>query len=304
MNKKHLLLILTAIIQYLSILDNVSASETKILLSKMEQVSTSSAIFDISTSEIGSNIKKVYSENLTDEKRSAVLAREAVDELNDVFEAAYLVNFYTGERLYSNHMRDAYNALERISKLNKKNVTEMYHAYIVSEDFNKAKELRIEKSIDVEPPPSVKNGRNTINSELAWSIDFDNNTIEQFEMPLEKKGLRIYALVSPRCHFAQNAVTAIEKNKELSELLRGRLSLIMRIDQNFSMKDLKEWNRQHPEYPITILSGIKNWQIFNEWSTPTFYILKDGKLKEKIEGWPAGGNEKKLISSINDINGK
>lgn len=46
---------------------------------------------------------------------------------------------------------------------------------------------------------------------------------------------------------------------------------------------------------------LGEWPMIDDWATPIFYFLRDGRLVAKVIGWPRGGRVAGLETAIRDV---
>ncbi|MFL9582084.1 hypothetical protein [Stenotrophomonas sp. AB1(2024)] len=57
-------------------------------------------------------------------------------------------------------------------------------------------------------------------------------------------------------------------------------------DLNFDL--VGSWNSEHPTVPVRLVDRTSQWN-FEHWSTPSFYVLKDGEVIGHRTGWANDG---------------
>jgi hypothetical protein len=41
--------------------------------------------------------------------------------------------------------------------------------------------------------------------------------------------------------------------------------------------------------------------VIDSWGTPTFYVLKDGAVTAKVDGWPKAGRRRELLAALHKV---
>ena len=85
----------------------------------------------------------------------------------------------------------------------------------------------------------------------------------------------------PGCHFADQALEAIDNDAELGPVFRKyALPLASRVD----FSSLGNWNTAHKlQYQVTVSNG--DWPGIDFTSSPVFYFIKNGKILHEAPGW-------------------
>ncbi|MDM5182109.1 hypothetical protein PO883_33605 [Massilia sp. DJPM01] len=255
----------------------------------------------MSTSSSTANAQKIanaYLHLLPEFQRRKLLGSRKPESLQQLFDAADIAEFYSGDPRFANHMREAFDALVRLGEHKNSNFVKMYEAYISTEQFSQAANF-IEKypAPNVAKPPMVRGQTMRNSGNKLWNVDFKTGEIRQVSFVFPP-GLFVIVMSAPRCHFAQNAVSDIEADSELRQLLAGKTLWLTRIDRGFDISQMQLWNQQHPELTMSLASDILSWKKIAYWETPTFYFFKDGVLVERIGGWPTKGRKQELTHLI------
>ena len=75
--------------------------------------------------------------------------------------------------------------------------------------------------------------------------------------------------------------------------IQKNITLIVGQD-NLYIADIVKWNKDNPNFRYQPVYKEKPFTGVSFLSTPTFYFLKNGKIKEKVNGWP----DKNKITAI------
>lgn len=220
-------------------------------------------------------------------------------DLNILFRVAEMLVFYTSNQDYIIYLEKAFNALKKKNMLTTKHIQIMNFSYIQLRMLEEAKKFELEFPLvkfEAQPiisqPDQIFNGMPT---ELVVSL----NERRLFRKLVDvSQGVKVVAVVSPGCHFARAAMTAIEQSPELMHLLDGRVLWIEPQERSFFFDDTQLWNREKPFFNMKITYKSEEWPFIDQWGTPTFYILKEGKVVNEITGWPEEGRVAELIEKI------
>lgn|GEM_PF-799534 len=113
--------------------------------------------------------------------------------------------------------------------------------------------------------------------------------------------LRIVVIAHPACGFTRAVADAARADPELGRMLSGTGALwLSPQDGTLDPRIFTDWGARHPDLPIRIVARQSGFPEFGYWGTPTFYILRDGKVAARVVGWPAGGNKAALHKAFAD----
>jgi hypothetical protein len=93
--------------------------------------------------------------------------------------------------------------------------------------------------------------------------------------------LRIVVVAS--CHFSRDAARAIAADATLRPIFVDHA--IWLASQNETFDAVADWNRQFPAQPIHVAWRDGEWPMLRNWSMPTFYVFRHGRLVSRFSGW-------------------
>jgi hypothetical protein len=111
-------------------------------------------------------------------------------------------------------------------------------------------------------------------------------------------GHHLIVVAHPGCHYTQRAVAAIEHDPSLKAAIASHSTWIVPADRNPDLTPFVAWNHDHPEAAMSLVSARAAWPEVDVWQTPLFLYFEDGKLVDKIVGWPAEGNMEALRKMV------
>jgi hypothetical protein len=103
-------------------------------------------------------------------------------------------------------------------------------------------------------------------------------------------GTSLVVISNPGCHFTQYAVAAIEHDDDLKAIMSEHSVWIAPPDRNIDLNAFVSWNAAHPVARISLADSKVSWPEVDLWQTPVFLYFKDGKLVDRVIGWPKEGN--------------
>jgi hypothetical protein len=223
-------------------------------------------------------------------------------DLNWLLEAQFLINLYAKDGEHSAALEYSFAELERRNNIQRKHVQQLFSLYISSRRFDAAAVLAKKYSafnLDA-LPRVVANDSVDKNTRAIWMID-------KAEKRLTRKALsfasdwQLVAISHPLCGFSKNALTYIKNDKLLAKSMERHLTLISPQDGNLQFDVMQKWNAENPSMPIHPVDQQIAFTEFDQWSTPTFYFMKAGKVVHQFEGWPKEGRRDQMDEGLRKV---
>lgn len=133
-----------------------------------------------------------------------------------------------------------------------------------------------------------------------WVIDKSDQRLTQ-ELVRFTPDWQLVAIAHPHCHFSANALNYIKKDATLAKLLKGHFLLMGPQSGRLDFDVMQKWNAENPSMPIHSVDQQIAFTEFDQWSTPTFYFMKAGKVVHTFNGWPKEGNRAKLDDGLRKV---
>ena len=127
----------------------------------------------------------------------------------------------------------------------------------------------------------------------VYRFDAATNTLERSAVaPVQ--GIELVLVVDAGCHFSEAALQAIGSDASLHERLRrAGLLAITSPRTPIPTRFMAEWNAQYPLLDLRAPFSAEEWSEVDVTEVPTFFILENGRVRNKIAGWP--GQEQKAV---------
>lgn len=246
-------------------------------------------------------VASAYDELFGDEAPRG-LKTSGTAELHMRFEAANIAAFYTLGATYVRDMRVVLDELAGRDEAMPRELGDMHGAYVASRRFDEARQLASTHGLeDVERIPRISDGTRAFPGG-ATALFLSQTSDGLARRPVELDAYTgIVVIAHPLCGFSRDAVAAIEQAPVLEALFRRHSIWVAPVDRRLHLETLREWNRQHPVARHAIAHARDEWPVITDWSTPTFYFLKDGKAVGRVTGWPSGGQRRALIEEAQRI---
>jgi hypothetical protein len=117
-----------------------------------------------------------------------------------------------------------------------------------------------------------------------WRWDTVDNALREQALDLAH-GAHVVVVASAGCHFCAAAATALAQDPALGPAFRAHATWIARPDSSFDRDVVRRWDDAHPQSPIALVFDLAGWPHPQEWSTPTFFFVRDGRVVRTEPGW-------------------
>jgi hypothetical protein len=200
------------------------------------------------------------------------------------------IAFYSVSSTDSIRLHDLANRIP----LTDQQISAVYGALIATRDFDLASHWakRFPKA-QLEKLPTINRAPHQVALSI-WEISSDSASIQQvaWQMP---KGSSWVVITHPNCAFSRAAMKEITDDKLLREKMFPSALWLAPPDEKLRLTALSSWNQSNQDIKIRLAHSIDEWPPLVDWSTPSFYLFEDGKLKASFQGWPKDGSARKRL---------
>lgn len=108
-------------------------------------------------------------------------------------------------------------------------------------------------------------------------------------------------LVIAGCHFSEDAAEDISSDPVLGPVFAAHAQWLMLPPGQENLDAVRRWDSRFPKAQAAMLYSREEWTLLPEtWRMPTFLIVRDGKVIDRITGWPRNpsGNRQPLIDAL------
>ncbi|UJB17266.1 MULTISPECIES: hypothetical protein [Lysobacter] len=215
------------------------------------------------------------------------------------FRAASQVAFYSLDDRYLEDMARYLTLLEANKQASTAEYGAMYGALVQARRLDLAKTMYLEHgNAEMEPLPHQDERPSSENKAREWSVDSEGSLTLHSHQP---KAAEIIIVSHPSCGFTRRAVQDLDAAFGKSSPFFLSTHWLTPQDRRFQVDSLRKWNGQHSNARMFIVYKQREWSQFDSWDTPTFYFLKNGKLKQKIVGWPNKEQVGKIMKAARKI---
>lgn len=204
------------------------------------------------------------------------------------FKAAEIAAFYSHDPGIALELRDIY------VQLRAHRMADASHAESVLATLVQAREFEIAHAFNnqekVVPGESLVRLAYALAPEAARRTVLDVKGAELTPRGVDvSTGLRILAVAHPDCGYSRQAADAIDADDALRELFERHALWITPPTRDLTNEGANKWNDERPGQRLQVTYRTSDWPEISDWSTPMFYVLRDGQLVRTLAGWPKDG---------------
>ncbi|WNH52104.1 hypothetical protein [Stenotrophomonas oahuensis] len=220
--------------------------------------------------------------------------RASPESLHFLLRASSAKNFYTQDTGDISIMRLALARLESLGADKRIDWESLYLSLILTRQFEEATRLQEARPEWLSALPAIKRpDRKAANGAVLWRVDMSANALVLKSRALPQ-GEYLVIVAHPACQFSRAAMLAFESDSKL----RG-LPVIWLVppDRNLAFDLIGNWNAAHPEVQLLLADQASQWDI-DDWSTPSFYLMKGGSRIRYRAGWSLDGSDKDAVLEL------
>lgn len=185
------------------------------------------------------------------------------------------------------HLRDTGNADERHAQ-------QMIGMLVGGRRFDKAATLAQEFALPI-PLDAVGASRSAPREPKVIHFRPDGRAIVE-DWP--GAGVRLVAIVHPGCRYSLAAMEQIRQDPDLGSWIAAHGMLLVPQDLTADLRKLRHWALANRDLPIRVAYRRDGFPFFEYWATPNFYIMREGAVVARIEGWPPGTTTAALKAAL------
>lgn len=217
----------------------------------------------------------------------STLKRLSDDNVRIFFQYANNASFYFLVPGYVGDMETAFHELTR-RRLTSKSVRQsLLSAYFQLRMLEKAERFRnLPINNDLPELPVVTPRINHPSPKaMLWTFHDEGRKIVRSDLSMGPD-IRLVAIGSPWCHFSTSASADIAGNEALSAVMRRHAIWIMPQGRELDYRDAYHWGQTLPHREFGMIDAQANFPLITSWATPTFYLIREGKVIDSLVGWP------------------
>lgn len=218
------------------------------------------------------------------------------EQLAARFGAAYETCFYTAEPSAARDLLVAARELQLRQLATREQWADTYQCLLSARLTREAAQVHAERKGErmgslprFAPAPAMNPGVPSI-----WRADAATRTLHR--EPVDLRGNRLVVVAHPNCGFSRRAVHAMSTDPQLQELARTALWIAPAAGPS-AWDRILAWNAEHPEASLSYAWREQDWPMIDDWATPSFYFLPDGKVEARVRGWPEESRSAELLAA-------
>jgi len=254
------------------------------------------------TSADASVLERRYLALFGEHMSRASLRKLSVGDLPLLFDAATLVGDDGRIPVAAQHQMLVYREMQRRGLDTRRGFDEtMLEGLLSAREFARAKAFALARPhLDTGTIPLVHDPLGPgFRGRSVYRYDATTQTLTREALP-HPAGVELVMVVDAGCHFSADALAALNKDADLrARMLRANLTLVTPPRSPIAYRFVQKWNAANPSVPMRIPYDVREWQAIDVVGVPEFYLLKNGKVVDKLRsGWPAEGNKAALLAMI------
>ncbi|PTT81834.1 hypothetical protein DBR42_17545 [Pelomonas sp. HMWF004] len=214
------------------------------------------------------------------------LSGASLDQLRSLWRLSGFMAYATNEFSYAGAMmrvHDEYARRKILPPIELRQV--LLESLIGFRQFDEARLYAAKAQVALEYIPRIEGAAQPSGKPLGiLRVDARRGVLLRENLNLDDE-VHVFVVGFIGCTFSRRAADAIERHDTLRRLMRDRSTWIV-LPGPLYFSDVLAWNRDHPSTGFSYVDGMESWGFVDDWSTPTFYFVKRGKVVEKLKGWP------------------
>lgn len=245
----------------------------------------------------GEALAATFRELYPDAGEPGMLRASDEDSLHMRFDDAQLADFYRADPYAFAAMQATFGEIERRNAAKPQELLRMRKALLAARRFDEAATFgEIHPEAGFAPLPRfVDAGQFAAGQPTVWREAGDGH--------FERVGLDLgpaQVLVMAGCHFSDDAAREIAADPVLGPAFRAHATWLGVPPGNEDPADVAEWNRAHPQSPMLTLYDRSEWPMFPHWRTPTFFVMRGGRIVDSVVGWKPADARGALIAMLRE----
>lgn len=206
---------------------------------------------------------------------------------DDAFRSAAFILPYSSDPADAEWMVELHDRLDGVAKGSNWHTAAVYGALVRIRQLDRAAAFAAKNGFSPPRPPVTLHASSTDNAALQGQprvIRMDTATRGTIE-PASLREPTVLAVVHPLCNPSRRALAAIESDESLG-WLKQHIQLVVPPEDYLPGAHLLAWNADHPQMPMRIMYLRSEWNSVDSLDTPTFYVMRGGKVVSSFSGWP------------------
>lgn len=210
----------------------------------------------------------------------------SLPDLQNAWRVAGFMAYVTDDRQYTRHMMAAHDEYARRGLMPPMALRDrLLQGLIASRQFDEARAYAGRADLEVEYLPPVETaGSGAKGSYPILRVDAARSLLRRENVDVGDE-LHVFVVSFIGCAYSRRAADAIENHEALRRFMRERSTWVT-LPGRLHFNDVLAWNRRHPSTGFAYIDGMESWSFVDDWETPTFYFVRQGRVVAKLSGWP------------------
>lgn len=227
------------------------------------------------------------------------IKRLGARELVYLLRSVALVSSDAPESGYGRYLRNVVDELDRRGLAQDSDFEKVHDALLLSRRFEEAKRYAESHPQGgfVAFPRIVDALGDAPGAPSVWRMDEEGTTLTRATLDL----VPVQILVTAGCHFSQDAAEDILGDPVLGPVFTAHAHWLVLPPGQEDMDAVRAWNKRFPAAQAMPIHDRKEWTLLpSNWPMPTFLIVRNGEVIERITGWPRNprANRQPLIEAL------
>lgn len=201
-----------------------------------------------------------------------------------LFRAVHAAYFYTLSDELIPDLEASFDRLRADSSERPEETRQMAAAFVASRRFERARELRRDAGMEAVPLLEVQAEDAGTGPRVMRFLSQHKAVVEPWRM----EGIGLVVVAHPGCGFSRAALAAISQDAALRRWLSRHGMFLAPQEQTEDLAAFARWAEANPGLRIRVTYRRDDFPFIDYWSTPNFYVMRDGEVVSRVGGWPRG----------------
>lgn len=174
---------------------------------------------------------------------------------------------------------------EQHGPVTRADIDDLRDALLLAHHFDAAQRLTADHpGVRLAPLPAFHDNLSATGDaqHTVWRVSPDGKKLTRTAIDLGPTQI----VVAAGCHFSKDAAEDISADPVLGPAFAKHAHWLVQAPGYEQVTDVRDWNRQLPHAQVEMLYDRSEWAVLPSWDMPDFYIVRDGKVIDRVNGWP------------------
>jgi hypothetical protein len=229
--------------------------------------------------------------------RDARPSRSSRDDLLEAFKAADIATFYSHDPAIALELRGIYERLREHGIADPSHAESVLGSLVLTRELKAARAFNKEAMVVPEESLIWLAHAPASGADRRVILDVAGAELVSREVDVST-GLRLLVVAHPGCGYSRKAADAIQADDMLREIFERHAVWIAPPTREPTNASIIKWNLKRPKQRLSVAYRASDWPLIDDWSTPMFYLLRDGQLVDTVAGWPADGTTQEQLRAL------